>query len=122
MLPSDLVQGLRPYAPDGRYPEGPRFEHPPLRRPERIFLWVSMIFGVFAAGLAFVYKIAEFILTLQENDVKGFADVPVTIYFCVAAGWLLLLVWCFLSGKFKDVERAKYEMLEMEEEYERRGE
>ena len=33
-------------------------------------------------------------------EVKGFADVPITVYFVVAAGWLCLLTWCFLSGKF----------------------
>lgn len=100
----------------------PPYQHPPLRKPEKIVLWASMIFGVFAAGVGFVYKITEFIFTLRENDVKGFADVPVTIYFCVAAGWLLLLVWCFVSGQFKHVEQPKYDMLRMEEEYERRGE
>ncbi len=90
--------------------------------PERIALWAAMIGGVFLAGVAFVYKIAEFIFTLNSDSVQGFADVPVTIYFVVAAGWLLLLVWCFLSGKFKNVEEPKYEMLRLEEEYERRGE
>ena len=49
-------------------------------------------------------------------------DVPVTIYFVVAAGWLCLLCWSFVSGQFKDVEEPKYEMLRLEEEYERRGE
>jgi hypothetical protein len=91
-------------------------------RPERILLWVGMIGGVGAAGVAFVYKIAEFIFTLNESAVQGFADVPVTIYFVVAAGWLCLLVWCFVSGKFTNVEQPKFEMLEMEEAYERRGE
>lgn len=90
-------------------------------RPERVLLWVAMVGGIFAAGIAFVYKIAEFIFTLNSSSVQGFADVPVTIYFVVAAGWLLLLVWCFLSGKFTNVEEPKYEMLRMEEEYERRG-
>ncbi|MFO0763014.1 MAG: hypothetical protein U0359_41645 [Byssovorax sp.] len=89
---------------------------------ERAVLWGAMIFGIFVAGIAFVYKIAEFIFTLNGNEVKGFADVPVTVYFVVAAGWLCLLVWCFVSGKFTDVEATKYEMLEMEAEYERRGE
>ena len=94
--------------------------HPP--RPERIALWAAMVGGIFVAGVAFVYKIAEFIFTLNSDSVQGFADVPVTIYFVVAAGWLFLLVWCFLSGKFKNVEEPKFEMLRMEEEYERRGE
>jgi thiosulfate reductase cytochrome b subunit len=92
-----------------------------LGKPERMLLWGAMIFGIFAAGIAFVYKIAEFIFTLNSMEVQGFADVPVTIYFVVAAGWLLLLVWCFLSGQFKNVEEPKFEMLRMEEEYERRG-
>ncbi len=102
--------------------ERPPYQYPPLRGPERIFLWVAMIFGVFAAGVTFIYKITEFIFTLRENEVKGFADVPVTVYFCVASGWLLLLIWCFVSGKFRNVEQPKYDMLRMEEEYERRGE
>lgn len=89
---------------------------------ERLVLWGAMIFGIFAAGVAFVYKIAEFIFTLNGNDVKGFADVPVTVYFVVAAGWLCLLVWSYLTGKLTDIESTKFEMLEMEAEYERRGE
>ena len=89
---------------------------------ERLILWAAMIGGIFAAGVAFVYKIAEFFFTLNGNEVKGFADVPVTVYFVVAAGWLCLLIWCFVTGKFTDIESAKFEMLEMEAEYERRGE
>lgn len=100
--------------------------HPPApsgpARPERILLWIGMIGGTIAAGVAFVYKIAEFIFTLNSNEVQGFADVPVTIYFVVAAGWLCLLVWSYASGQFTDVERPKVEMLELEEAYEQRGE
>jgi hypothetical protein len=92
------------------------------RRPERILMWAAMIGGILAAGIAFIYKISEFIFTLNESSVQGFADVPVTIYFVVAAGWLLLLVWCFMTGQFTNVEEPKYEMLRREEEYERRGE
>ncbi len=101
-------------------PRPPEGAGPP--RPERILMWAAMIVGVGAAGVAFIYKIAEFIFTLSSSDVQVFADVPVTIYFVVATGWLLLLVWCFKSGQFKNVEEPKYEMLRMEEEYERRGE
>jgi hypothetical protein len=91
-------------------------------RRANVILWTLMIAGLSLAGVAFTYKLAEFIFTLQSDDVKGFADVPVTVYFVVAGGWLCLLVWCFKSGKFSDMERAKFEMLEQEEEYARRGE
>ncbi|MEZ4299988.1 MAG: hypothetical protein R3B70_33880 [Polyangiaceae bacterium] len=94
----------------------------PISRRGSILLWVSMIGGIIAAGVAFVYKLAEFIFTLNSNAAKGFADVPVTIYFAVAAGWLVLLVWSWKTGKFKDIEAAKWDMLRQEMEYERRGE
>lgn len=91
-------------------------------RRHRIILWAAMILGLTLAGVAFSYKVAEFIFTMGGDEVQGFADVPVTVYFVVAAGWLCLLVWCFMTGKFADMEQAKFEMLDMEEEYERRGE
>jgi cbb3-type cytochrome oxidase subunit 3 len=84
-------------------------------------LWIAMILGIFVAGVAFAYKIAEFLVTLNAPEAQGFADVPVTAYFFVAAGWLFLLVWCFRTGKFKNMEQAKYDMLRQEEEYERQG-
>ena len=89
---------------------------------EKILLWVVMVVGIGLSGIAFVYKIAEFIFTLEGTEVQGFAEVPVTVYFVVAAGWLCLLVWCHVTRQFVDVERSKYEMLEMEAEYDRRGE
>jgi hypothetical protein len=89
---------------------------------ERWILFVSMVVGVVAAGIAFAYKIAEFLFTLSADEVQGFADVPVTVYFAVAAGWLALLVWSFMTGKLTDVESAKTDFLMREAEYERRGE
>ena len=90
-------------------------------RPARIvFIW-TMVVGIILSGVAFAYKIAEFIYTMSSDAARGFADVPVTVYFFIAGGWLCLLVWCLLTGKFRQMERAKFEMLEREEEYERRG-
>lgn len=94
----------------------------PMARRRTLALWIGMVLGLLMAGTAFTYKVAEFIFTIGSDEVKGFADVPVTVYFIVAAGWLCLLVWCKATGKFADLERAKFEMLEAEAEYERRGE
>ncbi len=91
-------------------------------RRGKILLWVSMIFGIVASGVAFAYKLAEFIFTLNSNSVQGFADVPVTVYFVVAMGWLVLLAWSYFTGKLKDIESSKWDMLRQETEYERRGE
>lgn len=94
----------------------------PSGKRAKILLWVCMIGGIAIAGIAFAYKLAEFIFTLNSNSVQGFADVPVTIYFFVAAGWLILLAWSWKTGKFKDIESTKWDMLRQETEYERRGE
>lgn len=84
-------------------------------------LTISMVVGVVIGGGGFVYKVVEFLFTLSSPDARGFAEVPVMVYFCVAAGWLCLLAWCFVTGKLETNEQAKFEMLAMEEEYERRG-
>lgn len=90
-------------------------------RPVRlVFVW-SLLVGVLLSGAAFALKIAEFIYTMSSEEAKGFADVPVTVYFFIAGGWFCLLLWSFLTGKFKDMEREKYEIIELEEMYERQG-
>lgn len=91
-------------------------------RRGKILLWACMIFGILAAGVAFAYKLAEFIFTLNSSSVQGFAEVPVTTYFAVASGWLILLAWCWRTGKLTDIESSKWDMLRQETEYERRGE
>jgi hypothetical protein len=48
----------------------------------------------------------------------GFALLPMSNYLLVAAGFRMLLIWAFLKGEFKDIERAKYELLEDNERYE----
>jgi hypothetical protein len=93
----------------------------PLGRAQRWILFTLMVVGVVSAGIAFCYKIAEFLFTLTADEVQGFADVPVAVYFAVAAGWMALLVWSFLTGKLRDVEDAKSDFLRREEEYERLG-
>lgn len=85
-----------------------------------VFIW-SLVVGVALSGVAFAMKIAEFIHTITAEDAQGFADVPVAVYFFVAAGWLCLLVWCLMTGKFAEMEQTKIEMLEQEEAYERQG-
>lgn len=91
------------------------------RRWQRLLLNVCIALGLIGAGMAFCYKIAEFLFTLNSEEVKGFADVPVTVYFAVAAGWLALLVWSFLTGKLSEAEQTKCNLIRMEEEYERLG-
>lgn len=82
------------------------------------YIWV-MILGTLLAGVAFAFKIAEFLHTLESPDVEGFVVVPVTTYFVVAAGYSCLFLWAWSRGHFHRIEEPKYRMLEQELEYER---
>ena len=84
-------------------------------RRNRIAVRIASVIILLTSGIAFTYKIAEFIFTLTSDEVQGFAEVPVTVYFVVAGGWLCLLAWCFVTGKFKDLEDAKWDPIRSEE-------
>lgn len=80
-----------------------------------LMIGVWVIGGVSFAGLTFAYKVYEIISTVPRGEVMGFAVIQVITYLLVAVGFFFLFVWSFLKGDFKDVERAKYRVLEMEE-------
>jgi nitrogen fixation-related uncharacterized protein len=71
------------------------------------------------AGSMFFFKLHEFLRTIKKDELAGFAFDPILTYGFVAIGFFLLLVWAFLTGQFRDVEGAKYEMLERVREQER---
>jgi nitrogen fixation-related uncharacterized protein len=71
------------------------------------------------AGAMFFFKLHEFLRTIKKDELAGFAADPILTYGFVAVGFFLLLVWAFLSGQFRDVERTKHEMLERIDEQER---
>jgi hypothetical protein len=106
---------------DSDAPSAQRGPATPNDRASRLLLVWTMLVGVFLAGLAFAYKIAGFVFTLSSPDFRGTFDISIVVYFFVTGGWLCLLVWCLLAGKFKRMERAKYDLLRQEEEYDRQG-
>ena len=79
--------------------------------------WFAFLVVIFA-GLGFSYKLSQFIRTMVNKEVQGFALVPVTTYFVVGIGYLCLFVWSYLQGHYKDVEGPKYRLLEREAELE----
>lgn len=71
------------------------------------------------AGCMFFFKLHEFLRTIKRDELAGFAFDPIMIYGFVALGFFLLLVWAFLSGQFKDIEKTKHEMIERFDQQER---
>ncbi len=84
------------------------------RHGKALIIWIMGV-GTILAGLAFAYKVAEFIYTVSSEEARGFADVPVTVYFFVAAGWLCLFIWAYLSGKLSNLEEDKLYLLEQDD-------
>ena len=78
-------------------------------------LWTWVISGVTFASLTFVYKFFEIVRTVPMGEVTGFAVIQVITYLLIAIGFFFLFLWSFLKGDFKDMEKAKYRILEMEE-------
>ena len=72
-------------------------------------------------GLGFTYKMSEFAMTIVKNDVEGFGAVAVGIYLVGMVPILFLTIWAILTGKFRDIERPKYRLLELDREIERGG-
>ncbi len=68
--------------------------------------------AVLCAGCMFVYKLFAFLRTIAKDDLAGFAFDPIVVYGFVALGFLFLLAWTYMTGQLRDVERAKFEMLE----------
>jgi hypothetical protein len=75
--------------------------------------WV--VLGVTFAGITFVYKVVEMLRTIPRGDVAGFAVIQVITYLMISIGFFCLFLWSFVKGDFRDLERAKYLVLEMEQ-------
>jgi nitrogen fixation-related uncharacterized protein len=73
------------------------------------------------AGVGFTYKMSEFTLTIVQDDVEGFGAVAVGIYLIGMVPILFLTLWAVLTGRFRDIERPKYRVLELDREIERGG-
>ena len=68
------------------------------------------------AGTSFVYKMTEFATTIVKDDVQGFGAVAVATYLIGMLPIVFITLWAVLTGKFADIERPKYRLLELDRE------
>ena len=74
------------------------------------------------AGSSFIYKMTEFAVTIVRDDVEGFGAVAVATYLVGMVPLVFVTLWAVLTGKFRDIERPKFRLLELDREIERGGE
>jgi len=80
-----------------------------------LILGTWVVLGVTFAAASFVNKIVQFARTVPRDDITGFAAIQVITYLLVALGFFCLFIWSFLKGDFRDMEKSKYRVLEMED-------
>lgn len=93
----------------------------PNPKNERVFTPLHAFFVTFIAGAGclFFYKLHAFLSTLERDELAGFAFDPILVYAFVAMGFLMLLLWAWMTGQFRDIESPKHDMLARFEEQER---
>ncbi len=80
------------------------------------------VFVLLIAGLGFIYKMTEFAATIANDDVEGFGAMAVGTYLIGVVPIIFLTLWAVFTGKFRDIERPKFRMFELDHEIERGGE
>jgi len=106
-------QHLRPVG--GR----PRSTNPGVRNATVILF---AVFVLLIAGVGFIYKMTEFAATIANDDIEGFGAMAVGTYLIGVVPIVFLTLWAVVTGKFRDIERPKFRMLEIDREIERGGE
>ena len=80
-------------------------------RGARRGILIFFVSAVAVAGCMFTFKLYSFLQTIKKDELAGFAFDPIVIYGIVAAGFLCLLTWAFMTGQFKRIEEPKHAML-----------
>jgi len=76
--------------------------------------------GVFVfAGVAFVYKMSEFAVTIVKDEVEGFGAVAIATYLIGLVPITFLMLWAVMTGRFRDLEATKNRLFELDAEIER---
>ena len=81
-----------------------------------VVLFAMTIAVMSIAGGAFFYKMTEFAVTMARGDIEGFGAVSVATYVIGMLPLMFLTVWAVLTGRFRDIERPKFRVLELDDE------
>jgi hypothetical protein len=86
-----------------------------------VVVFVFSIAVMVIAGTAFIYKMTEFAMTIVKDDIEGFGAVAVATYLIGMLPIVFVTLWAAFAGKFRDIERPKFRLLELDRQIERGG-
>ena len=81
--------------------------------PKALIVFAITVGVMVGAGVAFIYKMAEFAATMGDRDVAGFGAIAVSTYLLGMVPILMMTLWAVFTGRFRDVEAPKTRMLEL---------
>ncbi len=87
----------------------------------RIVILTLTVGVLVIAGLGAAYRMAQFARTIASDDAEAFGAVSVFVYLVGMLPLLFLMLWAVLTGQFRELERQKYRLLELDREIERGG-
>ena len=90
--------------------------------PRRLVIMGFAVAVFVLAGVGFVYKMTEFTMTIVKDDIEGFGAISVSVYLLGIVPMVFINLWAVFTGRFRDIERPKYRLFELDEEIERGGE
>ncbi len=79
-----------------------------------VSLLILFIFLFVVGTIIAVRTVAYLEAGMVGSELKGFL-VEVIAYIIALTGWLMLFIYSYMKGDFKDIEGPKYEILELEE-------
>ena len=79
-----------------------------------VSLIILFIFLFVVGTIIAVRTVAYLEAGMGGSELKGFL-VEVIAYIIALTGWLMLFIYSYMKGDFKDIEGPKYEILELEE-------
>lgn len=79
----------------------------------RLWQMLAVAFFLVPACIGFTWKFVD-LLILADLDEGAFALAPIMNYLLSSLGFFMLFFWAVRHGMFRNVEKAKYTMLENE--------
>jgi hypothetical protein len=84
-----------------------------------LFHLLAVSFFLVPAGVGFTVKYLDLLILFGSGEEGAFAVVPIMNYLLSSLGFFMLFFWAVRHGMFREIEKAKYAMLETEKELDR---
>ena len=77
---------------------------------------LAVAFFLVPAGVGFSWKYLDLLILFGSGEDGAFAIMPIMNYLLCSLGFFMLFFWAVRHGMFLEIEKAKYKMLETEQE------